>query len=75
MQKLELKEIVEATKGKLVFGDLNKGINSVCTDSRKVAEGNLFIPLKGENFDGHAFIEDCFKKGAAASLTSEDANG
>lgn len=75
MQKLGLNEIVEATKGELIFGDLSKGISGICTDSRKVAEGNLFIPLKGENFDGHAFIEDCFKKGATASLTSEVADG
>jgi len=75
MQILGLKEIVEATKGKLIFGEIYKEINGICTDSRKVAEGNLFIPIKGENFDGHEFIEDCFMKGAAASLTSEDAYG
>ncbi|MGB9698622.1 MAG: UDP-N-acetylmuramoyl-tripeptide--D-alanyl-D-alanine ligase [Thermodesulfobacteriota bacterium] len=38
------------------------------TDSRTVAEGNLFIPLKGEKFDGHDFIAEALKKGAAGSL-------
>ncbi|KNY24941.1 UDP-N-acetylmuramoyl-tripeptide--D-alanyl-D-alanine ligase [Pseudobacteroides cellulosolvens] len=75
MQTLGLKEIIEATKGELIFGELEKGINGICTDSRKVVEGSLFIPIKGENFDGHAFIKDCLMKGAAASLTSEDVQG
>ena len=41
------------------------------TDSRTVAEGNLFIPLKGEKFDGHDFIAEALKKGAAGSLCAE----
>lgn len=41
------------------------------TDSRTVEEGNLFIPLPGEKFDGHDFIEEALNKGAAGSLCAE----
>jgi UDP-N-acetylmuramoyl-tripeptide--D-alanyl-D-alanine ligase len=43
-------------------------ITGVSIDSRKVEKGNLFIPFKGENSDGHKFVEDSLKKGAAAAL-------
>lgn len=36
-----------------------------------MAEGNLFIPLPGEKFDGHDFIEEALNKGAAGSLCTE----
>lgn len=47
-------------------------ITSVCTDSRRVDAGELFIPLIGESFDGHDFIESAAKSGAAAALSSKD---
>lgn len=37
---------------------------SVTTDSRKIKPGCLFVALKGENFDGHAFINDAIRQGA-----------
>src|SRR5690606_19058327 len=47
-------------------------INGVCIDSRKVKKGNLFVPLKGERVDGHRFVEDAIKNGAAAALWQKD---
>jgi UDP-N-acetylmuramoyl-tripeptide--D-alanyl-D-alanine ligase len=40
-------------------------------DSRKIVEGNLFVPLKGEN-DGHSFIQSALKNGAKAALWSSE---
>lgn len=40
-------------------------------DSRTTAEGDLFIAIKGERFDGHAFLDQAFARGAAAALVSE----
>ena len=45
----------------------------ISTDSRNIVIGNLYIPLKGEQFDGHAFIHDALEKGANAVLIQEDA--
>ncbi|WP_071396444.1 UDP-N-acetylmuramoyl-tripeptide--D-alanyl-D-alanine ligase [Bacillus tuaregi] len=47
-------------------------IEGVSIDSRKITPGNLFIPFKGEQSDGHRFVEDALKKGAAAALWQKD---
>ena len=71
--ELLLQDVIQALDGEC----LNEGswdktkIKCVSTDSRKITTGCLFIPLKGENFDGHAFISTVFDKGAYASLTEE----
>jgi UDP-N-acetylmuramoyl-tripeptide--D-alanyl-D-alanine ligase len=41
---------------------------AISTDSRSIGEGELFIPLVGPNFDGHAFARDAFIKSGAGSL-------
>lgn len=55
---------------------INKGnveiIDEISTDSRTIRKGNLFIPLIGENFDGHTFISDAIKKGASTILVQGD---
>ncbi len=69
MKALSVKEVFTAVKGKLLNSDENKMIFNVSTDTRNIAEGDLFIPLKGDNFDGHKFIESAFDKGAVCVLS------
>jgi UDP-N-acetylmuramoyl-tripeptide--D-alanyl-D-alanine ligase len=52
------------------YGDV--GIEGVFTDSRKPVPGSLFIPLVGERFDGHEFVQTCVEKGAAGTLWQKD---
>ncbi|HEX7056039.1 MAG TPA: UDP-N-acetylmuramoyl-tripeptide--D-alanyl-D-alanine ligase [Bacilli bacterium] len=47
-------------------------ISGVTTDSRSVAEGNLFVPIIGDRFDGHDFVTQAYSQGAAASLWQKD---
>lgn len=65
-------EIVEATQGQLLSGDMNQDIISFSQDSRTVKEGGMYIPIKGERFDGHQFIDSAFQNGAAAIITHEN---
>jgi UDP-N-acetylmuramoyl-tripeptide--D-alanyl-D-alanine ligase len=44
--------------------------SGVCTDSRKVQPGDLFVALAGEKFDGHAFLDQVKEQGAVAALVS-----
>lgn len=44
-------------------------IQRIITDSRQVQRGDLFVPLKGEYFDGHDFLEQAWSQGAAGVLT------
>ena len=50
----------------------NLEITGIAIDSRKVKQGDLFIPFLGENVDGHNYIESAFEKGAAASLSLKE---
>ncbi|MFN4309076.1 MAG: UDP-N-acetylmuramoylalanyl-D-glutamyl-2,6-diaminopimelate--D-alanyl-D-alanine ligase [Ferrovibrio sp.] len=46
--------------------------SGVSIDSRSVAFGDLFIALRGPNFDGHVFVADALAKGAAAAMVDRD---
>jgi UDP-N-acetylmuramoyl-tripeptide--D-alanyl-D-alanine ligase len=46
-------------------------LSAVNTDTRTVAEGNLFVALKGERFDAHEFLADAVAKGAASVVVSD----
>ena len=59
MLKLSLDEIVKATKGKLLLNN-NKEVEYISTSSKDIKENTLFIPIKGEKYDGHAFLEDAY---------------
>lgn len=68
-----LKKIQQMVMGKDLKEEyFNIKIKGVSTDSRSIKEGQMFVPLIGENFNGHRFIEDAFKKGAKAALWSEN---
>lgn len=43
-------------------------IDNVCTDSRYVKKGDLFVAIKGEKFDGHDFVEDILNHGAEIAV-------
>ena len=63
MQKINSKKIAEIVDSKSAPIDVD--IENVVTDSRKVSEGDLFIAIKGENFDAHDFVKEVINKGAA----------
>lgn len=71
--RLTVREICEAVGGKLIFGNPEEEIFGVSTDSREDLEKKLFIPLKGENFDGHDYIEKALDNGASGYLTQNEA--
>ena len=59
-----------AVGGKLLSGDSAAVVTGVTTDSRAASDGQLFIPLTGERFDGHAYIDSALSTGAAGCLTA-----
>ncbi len=50
--------------------ELKLAPQAICTDSRQLSGGDLFLPLIGERFDGHGFLAAALKAGAAA-LTAQ----
>jgi len=61
-------EIALATGGVLLAGEPDAIARGVCTDSRAVRAGNLFVGLRGENFDGRRFVDQAVAAGAAVLL-------
>lgn len=59
-----------AAVGGTLLQDSGAPVTGVTTDSRAVQPGQLFIPLVGERFDGHAYISKALEGGAAGCLTA-----
>lgn len=64
-----LKQIRERLAGELSSGDAS--FSRVSIDSRSLSSGDLFVAIKGPNFDGHNFIEKVAESGAAAAVVSD----
>ncbi len=65
-------EAVAATDGS---SDRSWRAYGVSIDTRTLAAGDLFVALRGPNFDGHAFVADALAKGAAAAVVSQRPEG
>lgn len=65
-----IKEIVEATGGTLLSGNMNDNVQGFTQDTRQIHQGDMYIPLVGEKNDGHQFIKQAFEAGASAVITA-----
>jgi len=63
-------DVVRATGGILLNGDMRISFTGVSTDSRTVKPGELFVALKGTKFDGHQFVLEAFENGAKGAMVS-----
>src|SRR5215468_10093960 len=75
MNPLALTQIAEFAGGILSSGDGTVVIEKISTDSRTLKRGELFVALRGENFDGHDFVESAAKAGASGALVDLNWNG
>ncbi len=69
--KLNLEEIVSATSAEIIKGIKSNQEYGFSTDTRTIKKGDIYIPLKGESFDGETFIENAVKSGANGYFTSD----
>ncbi len=67
-------EIVQACQGTLLAGDLLITFHAISTDSRDIKDNDLFVPLKGTNFDGHEFLFPALEAGARGCLVDREVN-
>src|SRR5215470_11258200 len=72
MNRLSIAQIAEFTGAAVSSGGGKVFVDRVSTDSRTLKRGELFVALRGENFDGHNFVESAAKSGAAGAIV--DAN-
>src|SRR3989339_769963 len=72
--KLAIKwsEAEKAVKGRLCKGDPGAVISGITTDSRRSAQGLVFIALKGLNHDGHAFLGETMVRGISGWIIEKN---
>ncbi|MCB1877323.1 MAG: UDP-N-acetylmuramoyl-tripeptide--D-alanyl-D-alanine ligase [Chromatiales bacterium] len=73
MARMRISQLAQATGGAPVGDDVE--FLRVTTDSRKLQAGDLFVALRGPNFDGHRFAGSAGEQGAVAALVSEPLAG
>ena len=69
-----IRKAVEITGGHFVGNDtlLADSFDSVSIDTRTMAPGALYVPVKGDVFDGHRFIPQAFERGAKLTISEVD---
>lgn len=73
MKPIKIKEILSIINADSINIDIdNEEITKIEIDSRNISKNSLFVPIKGENFDGHNFIISALKNGAEFSLCSRE---
>lgn len=70
MRSTPLSRIADWTDGALIQGTPSVEVRSIGTDSRKLEGTELFVALKGDNFDAHDYLGDVAKAGVSAMLVS-----
>ncbi|MDS0527301.1 UDP-N-acetylmuramoyl-tripeptide--D-alanyl-D-alanine ligase [Clostridium sp. SHJSY1] len=68
--ELTFNELVKAIDGEVLVEN-GKTFNAICTDTRKIEKDNIFLALKGENFNGNKYVEDALNKGASIAIVDE----
>lgn len=68
---MKLSEIIQDIKPMTVTGDTSVEVNGIHIDSRKIAEGYLFVAMKGTQVDGHQYIDKAIAQGACAVLLED----
>src|ERR1051326_8542264 len=75
METLTLSQIAAFAGGTVAADNGDATVSRVSTDSRTLQAGDLFVPLRGMNFDGHKFIEQAAERGAVGAMVEETWNG
>lgn len=69
--KFKLDEIINCTGAQILYQKDTLGEFEISTDTRKLEKGNIYLPLRGENYDGHNFIDKALEIGAKGYFTQD----
>ncbi|MGD8240013.1 MAG: UDP-N-acetylmuramoyl-tripeptide--D-alanyl-D-alanine ligase, partial [Armatimonadota bacterium] len=72
MSELTVEDVANACGGSIVRGGPGTRLAGICTDSRALRPGELFVALPGERYDGHDFVVEAAKSGAPAIVGARD---
>lgn len=68
---MHLADLIQPLDVISVNGPVDREVTGICYDSRRIAPGNVFVAVRGDQFDGHVFIEQAIDKGAVAVVCEE----
>ena len=63
--------LADAAGGRLVSGDPATIVTGISIDTRTLQQGALYVAIKGERLDGHAFVADAVARGAVGVVVSD----
>ncbi|WP_297634166.1 UDP-N-acetylmuramoyl-tripeptide--D-alanyl-D-alanine ligase [uncultured Clostridium sp.] len=69
--ELSVQELKEFSKGEFLTSKVDADINKLSTDTRKIEKGNVFLALKGANFNGNEYAEKALMQGAEVCIIDE----
>ncbi|MGL5150780.1 MAG: UDP-N-acetylmuramoyl-tripeptide--D-alanyl-D-alanine ligase [Clostridium sp.] len=69
--ELTFKELIEAVNGELIIENENKSFNKLSIDTRKIQKDNVYLAIKGSNFNGNDYTIEALKKGASIAIIDE----
>lgn len=64
-------ELLEVLDGEIIVEGEKKDFNAISIDTRKIQNKNIFLAIKGENFNGNNYVENAFNKGASIAIVDE----
>ena len=65
---IQLTELIKNIDDLEIFGSNQIAVNNVSNNSKKIKSGDIYVAIKGSNFDGHDFIDDAIKEGAVCII-------
>ncbi len=68
----KLEEIIKATNAEVIKNTTNKDFFTISTDTRKISGGEIYLPLKGESFDGENFLDKAIESSAEGCFISRN---
>ncbi len=68
MNELKVKDIIKVCNGKLICGNENEICEEFCKDTKEIKQGDVYIGIKGQHFDGNTFFEQALKNGAKTCI-------
>lgn len=72
MKQITAEQIALWCGGRILCGDRQALVTSVCVDSRQVVAGSLFVAMPGERVDGHDYIEKAIAAGATCVISEKE---
>jgi len=72
--KISLRELGSALGGRQISGSPDTIIGGLSTDTRSITPGQMFLALRGENYDGHNFLKEAVNAGAAGIIVEAENN-